>query len=242
MRIALSMLLALGALAARAEDPLTTMRGQLAKCERGAFDAALAAADQAAAGETASLSAQLASAEGHLLLANHCRLLRGLGVADKAEEKSLRETQDASAAAGMAAAERTMTLAKAPEELARAHRVLGELISHQISGPISGMRNGPKAREHLDEAIELAPGDVECRRAQAVMLLNNPAMFGGDPAAAAEILASCVKEHPEQEDLQLLLALAYRKCEKPAEAKAAAQAAVALNTGCDHAARFLAVL
>lgn len=242
MRIALTMLFALTALAARADDAVVTMQGYLAKCNRDPFDAALAAADQTAASKKDELGAQLASAEGHLLLANHCRLLRGMGVADKAEEKTLRETQDASAAAGMESAERAMTLAKTPEELARAHRVLGELISHQISGPISGMRNGPKAREHLDEALKLAPQDVECRRAQAVMLLNNPAMFGGDPAAAADILSSCVKEHPEREDLHLLLALAYRKCEKPAEAKAAAQAAVALNSGCEDAARLLAVL
>lgn len=227
--------------AARA-DVLPGLKESLSQCDMSTFDTRLADAVKAAEAAPDDLAAQRAAAEGNLLRANQCRLRLSIGGADKAEVRALEEAKESAAAAGMPAAERALALAKEPADVTQAHRVLGELISHQISGPISGMRNGPKAREHLDEALKLLPQDVECQRAQAIMLLNNPAMFGGDPARAAQILTQCVKLAPGRQDLLLLQALSYQKTGDNAAARAAAEAAVAVNTPCPDASRLLASL
>lgn len=227
---------------AASTDALQGLRESLAKCDMTGFESTLAEAVKAAEAAPDDLVAQRAASEGNLLRANQCRLRLSIGGADKAEVRALEEAKEFAAAAGMAAAERALALAKEPADIAQAHRVLGELISHQISGPISGMRNGPKAREHLDEALKLLPQDVECQRAQAIMLLNNPAMFGGDPARAAQILTECVKLAPGRQDLLLLQALSYQKTGDNAAARSAAEAAVAINTPCPDASRLLASL
>lgn len=238
----ITLLLLTSAASASDGDVLIRLKESLAQCDLPSFDATLAEARKAAEAAPDDLAAQRAAAEGCLLRANQCRLRIAIGGAEKAEARSLEEAKEVAASAGMAPAERALALAKEPGDLAQAHRVLGELISHQISGPISGMRNGPKAREHLDEALKLLPQDVECQRAQAIMFLNNPAMFGGDPARAAQILTECVKLAPGRQDLLLLQALAYQKTGDEAAARAAAEAAGALNTPCPDAPRFLASL
>lgn len=68
------------------------------------------------------------------------------------------------------------------------HRIRGELISFQIHGMTSGMSKGPEAREAVERALELDPGNAWALFARGRMHFHNPAIAGGDKDLALEEL------------------------------------------------------
>lgn len=97
-------------------------------------------------------------------------------------------------------------------------RVAGELISFQISGPVSGMRKGPEARAAIDRALQKDDGNAWAHFAVARMHFHNPAMFGGDKDAALRelrILSRTIQDFR----VSLYLARCYQWKELPAQAR-----------------------
>ena len=173
--------------------------------------------------------AQQAAAESFRLWATRIRNERHTRPMDGETDEQLRREEAELATAGLAYAERAAELAKTDSETSRAHRAMGELYSHQITGMISGMRNGPKAKLHIEKALGLTPDDPECMRAIALMYLHNPPISGGDVPRAIETFSTCAARAPESDIYPVLLAMAYRKAKDPAKAREAASLALKLN-------------
>jgi len=197
-------------------------------------DAALAAPE--------SFETQLAAAEAYLVGADRLRNERKI-VSDMpdAQDAEYREYQALWADEALPLAEHALELASSDAQRAQAERVIGELYAHKITGMISGMMNGPRARRHIGRALELAPDDPECNRAIGLMYLNNPPISGGDVPKAIETFSQCAETLPDDRCL-LLLSMAYRKDDQPERARGAAEAALARNPDSQVARLLLAEL
>ena len=125
------------------------------------------------------------------------------------------ETDDALAARGL---ERALAFARRQPKHSDVERVAGELISFQISGPISGMSKGPEARAAIDRALQKDGGNAWAHFAVARMHFHNPAMFGGDKDAALRelrILSRTIQDFR----VSLYLARCYLWKELPDQAR-----------------------
>ena len=185
--------------------------------------------DRVAESNTTDFNAQLAAAECYARRASIHRNARHIQALPKAEDKSRRAEQEAWGAAGLVFAERAIALAATDLERAQAHRVAGELYSHLITGMISGMRNGPKAKRHVEAALKLAPKDPECNRAIGIMYLHNPPISGGDLDKAVETFQACAAADPKNDRYLVLLAMSYRKRGEEHLARDAVRNALRLN-------------
>ncbi|MBI2424108.1 MAG: hypothetical protein HYV27_14855 [Candidatus Hydrogenedentes bacterium] len=199
-----------------------------------AYDLAALASVQtkldAEAGEASdNYGAQRAAAECYALRASIHRQDRHIQKLDGKTGEAKRAEQERWGTAGMVFAERALELAKTDEEKAQAHRLIGELYSHLITGMITGMRNGPKARKHVESALELAPKDFECNRAIGIMYLHNPPISGGDIDKAISTFKMCSAGDPKNDRYLVLLSMAYRKKGETNLAADAARQALAVN-------------
>jgi tetratricopeptide (TPR) repeat protein len=158
------------------------------------------------------------------------------------ENKAKRKQQNEWGKAVMPYAEKALKLAKTDSEKAHAHRILGELMSHQITGMMSGMRLGPKSKKHTQAALELLPDDAECQRALGLMYLYNPGMSGGDPKKAVTTFQACAKAAPNSDAYLLLQAMAHRKAGEVEKAREVAEQCLALNPKNADAQNLLKVL
>ncbi|MBX3180872.1 MAG: hypothetical protein KF886_26285 [Candidatus Hydrogenedentes bacterium] len=189
------------------------------------------------AGENpADFSAQFEAAECLRITGSELRTRRQTHRLSGREIKALKDEQAAWSEQGLAFAERAAALAKTEEEIAAAHRVYGELYANSITGMVSGLKNGPKARTHMDEALARTPRDPECRRAIGIMYLNNPPFNGGDINNAIETFAECHNLVPDNDVYMVLLAMAYQKNRDWEEALAAVESALAINPANPNAA------
>jgi tetratricopeptide (TPR) repeat protein len=215
---------------ARAADPL---QASLEAARRASDDAALAAVQQRlhqrALERTESFEAQIAAAEAYLARADRLRNERKLAALPDDVAHAHREQQAAWADAAMPFARRAEALAADDAQRAQAERVLGELHAHKITGMLSGMWNGPRARGHLERALELAPDDPRSRRAIGLMYLFNPPISGGDVPRAIETFQGCAADLPEDDRCPVLLGMAFRKHGEPARAAEAAREALRRN-------------
>lgn len=173
---------------------------------------------------------QFAAAESYRLWATWLRNERNTRSLSSKENKKRRGEQAAAATAGIPYAERAVDLAKSNADSAQANRVLGDLYSHLISGMVSGMRNGPKAKLHINRGLTLAPDNAECKRAIALMYLHNPPFNGGDVPRAIKTFTECCALAPESDIYPVLLAMAYRKAKEPELALKAARKALDMNS------------
>jgi tetratricopeptide (TPR) repeat protein len=189
-----------------------------------------------------SYPAQLEPAEMLLSFANRLRNERKIrsGLSDDLDGE-YRSQQAEWAEQALPLAERAVELARDDAERAQAERVLGELYAHRITGMISGMINGPRARRHIGRALELAPEDPECNRAIGLMYLHNPPISGGDVPKAIETFARCAEQIPD-ERCYVLLAMAYRKHGDLVSAREAVVAALARDKDSIDAKLLLAEL
>jgi len=185
---------------------------------------------------------QLRAAEGYRLLANHWRHRRHILELPSKEEKDAEARQVALAKAGLPFAEAALRLADTDAARAQANRCAGELHAYQITGMVSGMRNGPKAKRYCDEAIRLAPTDAECRRAIGEMYLYNPPMNGGDAEKAVETFSALSGDAADSDVYPVLLAMAYRKKGDIPMARKAAHTALSRNPRNEDASLLVKVL
>ncbi len=105
-----------------------------------------------------------------------------LGYVDYALAYQYSSTDSGKATTCVEAAEGALTEAlKADPDSAEAEALLGTSYGLEIAvHPMKGMWLGPKAHEHIDRAVHLAPSDPRVLLLNAISDFNTPAMFGGD--------------------------------------------------------------
>lgn len=180
--------------------------------------------------------AQFDAAEALRMIGAELRTRRQTHALPGAEVKALKEEQGRWSEAGLVFAERALSLAATEAEQAAAHRVYGELYANSISGMVSGLRNGPKAREHLDQAMARTPQDPECLRALGIMYLNNPPFNGGDVKKAIETFSVCHAAAPDDDIYLVLLAMAHQKDKNWSKALETVEQALVANPANPNAA------
>lgn len=170
--------------------------------------------------------------EGQLLLAKCClaradlrRFRRKTYDLERSEDKRLRNEQADLSDQGLVFAERAKQLRPDSSE---AYRVAGELLIHHITGPIAGLRYGPKGKNYLDKACELGPDNLEAKRAFALMYLYNPPINGGDSNKAAEEFDEVVRLGGDDRAC-VLAARAYLKLDDKERAKVRLEGALRMN-------------
>ncbi|MBW2314444.1 MAG: hypothetical protein JRH10_09660 [Deltaproteobacteria bacterium] len=212
---------------AAAIDPMENAAARARQTsDSAALQALQARLSQTAQAQPESSKAQLDLAELYLTYANRLRNERKIrSDLPSDQDKAFRAQQAEWAAQAIPSAESARDLAVNDAERAQAERVLGELYAHRITGMISGMINGPRARRHIGRSLELAPDDPECNRAIGLMYLNNPPFTGGDVPKAVETFTGCAEAIRDDRCL-VLLAMAYRKQGNLEAARGAAQAAL----------------
>lgn len=189
-----------------------------------------------------SYAAQLAAADSFVTRATLLRNERFVRELPSELNASYRSQQAEWGEAGIPYAERALELADSDAERAQAERALGELYAHRISGMISGIINGPRARSHIQRALELDADDLECQRAIGLMYLHNPPISGGDVPKAIETFSRSTEQAPESDVYPVLLAMAHRKGGQPEQAGAAAREALRRNPHNRDAQRLLETL
>lgn len=174
-------------------------------------------------------AAQFDAAECLRITGSELRTRRQTHRLSGSDEKALKEQQGQWSSQGLIFAERALALAKTDVEIAAAHRVYGELFANSITGMLSGLKNGPKARNHMDEALARTPDDPECQRAIGIMYLNNPPFNGGDVERAIKTFSTCHAGTPDNDTYVVLLAMAHEKNKDWEKALAAAKQALEIN-------------
>ncbi|MCB9881744.1 MAG: hypothetical protein H6834_08140 [Planctomycetes bacterium] len=110
------------------------------------------------------------------------------------------------------ASERGRELAAKVLELSPRHgeamRLLGEFHAHLIAGMMSGMTEGPRAREWIDKARETDNANGWAIFGEGRMLFHNPGFAGGDKPRAQAIFKRLAKEMPHVR-VSLYLARSY---------------------------------
>lgn len=184
---------------------------------------------ESAGKERDSFQVQWDAAECFRISATDLRTRRQANNLEGKEAKEMKEQQAKWAAQGLVYGERALGLAKSEAEIAAAHRVVGELYANSITSMVAGFKNGPKARNHMDEAMKRTPEDPECQRAMGIMYLNNPPISGGDVPKAIETFSRCHELKPVNDEYMVMLAMAYQKDKQWDKALAAADEALVLN-------------
>jgi TPR repeat protein len=160
------------------------------------------------------LETQLLLAKVYLERCDLRRFKRKTFHLDRKEDKALRDQQETLSKQGMVYGSRATKLRPTSSE---ANRVVGELWIHQITGPISGLRFGPKGKSFIERAIELDKKNLEARRALGLMYLYNPPFNGGDKDKAAETFDQIASAGGDDR-CYVLAARAYIKKDDPTTA------------------------
>ena len=113
---------------------------------------------------------------------------------------------------------------------ADAHALLADLYGAKISGPISGMRYGPKANAECARALQLDPHNAQAFAVTGRKYLYAPAMFGGDIDRAIESFKKATVLDPLSDEYFVWLAIAYRKKGDAADAQQAISQALRINS------------
>lgn len=226
------LLLLLAVLNLPAQENSTTTAEVLAARKAGdeaRLEALRTALAESAGKEKETFQVQWDAAECFRISATDLRTLRQANNLEGKEAKEMKERQAKWAAQGLVYGERALALAKSEVEIAAAHRVVGELYANSITSMVGGFKNGPKARNHMDEAMKRTPEDPECQRAIGIMYLNNPPISGGDVPKAIETFSHCHELKPDNDEYMVMLAMAYQKDKQWDKALAAVDEALVLN-------------
>jgi len=198
--------LALAAVACAGPLEVARNRQDLAALEGLAQQRAAAAKDAAS---------QHAAAEAYAFAAEVALELR-----DKQKARALAE-------AGIRFAEQAVA---AKPNSARYQRVLGVLCGQVIpANVLAGLRYGKRAREALDRAVQLEPGNPQVLISRGVGFYYLPESLGGGPALALEQFEKAAQRDPKSDEAFLWMGLALRKLNRHAEARRAFERSLELN-------------
>ena len=127
---------------------------------------------------------------------------------------------------GIKPAERAVAL---KSDNAEYYRVLGTLYGQAVTDLMSGLTYGPKARDAVDKAVELAPKSAAMYVARGVGNYYLPAAMGGGPEKAIADFRKAIALDAGNSEAYLWLGVALRKENKAADARQAFQKSLQLN-------------
>jgi tetratricopeptide (TPR) repeat protein len=127
---------------------------------------------------------------------------------------------------GFKPGERAVALAPGNAEF---YRVLGTLYGQAVTDLVSGLSYGPKARDAVNRAVELAPTSAAMYVARGVGNYYLPAAMGGGAEKAIADFRKAIALNPRDAEAYLWLGVALRKLNRDAEARQAFQKSLQLN-------------
>jgi tetratricopeptide (TPR) repeat protein len=141
------------------------------------------------------------------------------------EQRDKKAAQQA-AQRGVQAATRAVSLKPNDGE---AYRLLGMLYGQSITDLVSGLSNGPRAKDAINKAVALAPKSSNVYLARGVGNYYLPSQLGGGAEAAIADFRKAIELDAKNTDGYIWLGLALRKENKDAEAKKAFAKALELD-------------
>jgi len=127
---------------------------------------------------------------------------------------------------GIQAAEQAIAL---QPDNAEGYRVMATLCGQAITDMLSGLNYGPRAKDAINKAVQLAPKSASVWVARGVGNYYLPAQLGGGVDAAVSDFHKAIDLDPRDADAWLWLAIALRKENKDAEARRAFDKSLALD-------------
>jgi Flp pilus assembly protein TadD len=109
------------------------------------------------------------------------------------------------------------------------YRVLGTLYGQAITDILSGLSYGPKAKDAINKAVELAPNSSMMHVARGVGNYYVPASLGGGAKVFLPDFQKAVELDPANADAWLWLGLGLRKENRDVEARKAFAKSLELN-------------
>jgi Flp pilus assembly protein TadD len=109
------------------------------------------------------------------------------------------------------------------------YRVLAMLYGQAITDIMSGLGYGPKAKEAINKAVELAPRNASMYVARGVGNYYLPAQVGGGAAPAIADFHKAIELEPNNYEAYLWLGVALRKNNQDVEARKAFTRSLELN-------------
>ncbi|HUK16098.1 MAG TPA: tetratricopeptide repeat protein [Bryobacteraceae bacterium] len=141
------------------------------------------------------------------------------------EQRDKKAAQQA-ALRGVQAANKAVALKPQSGE---AYRLLGMLYGQTVTDLVSGLSNGPRAKEAINKAVALAPKSSGVYVARGVGNYYLPAQLGGGAEAAIADFRKAIELDGKNAEAYLWLGLALRKENKDGEARQAFAKALALE-------------
>ncbi|HTX35469.1 MAG TPA: tetratricopeptide repeat protein [Bryobacteraceae bacterium] len=138
--------------------------------------------------------------------------------AEVALEQHDRKAARAAAEHGIKAAERAVAL---KPDHAEYYRVLATLYGQAITDVLSGLSYGPRSKDAINKALQLAPHSSEVYVARGVGNYYLPPQLGGGATAAQADFRKAIELDPKNAEAYLWLGLCLRKENKDAEARQA---------------------
>jgi tetratricopeptide (TPR) repeat protein len=198
-------------MAAAAPSPLEMARD---KQDRAALTELAAQANAAAAKAPNDPEAQYRAALANCYLAEVAIELR--------DRKGGRQTAEQ----GIRFAEKTVALKPGNAEY---YRLLGTLYGQAITDIMSGLSNGPKAKDAINKAVEKAPKSSMMYVARGVGNYYVPAQLGGGAKLSIPDFQKAIELDPGNAEAFLWLGLSLRKENRDAEARQAFAKSLELN-------------
>lgn len=147
-------------------------------------------------------------------------------VAEVDQEQRDKKSAQQAAQHGIQAASKAVTLRPQSGE---AYRVLGMLYGQSIVDLVSGLSNGPKAKDAINKAVSLAPKSSGVYVARGVGNYYLPSQLGGGAEVAIADFRKAIELDARNTDAYLWLGLALRKENKDPEARQAFSKALQLD-------------
>src|SRR5215469_3524971 len=147
-------------------------------------------------------------------------------LAEVEQEQRDKKAAQQTAQHGIQAATRAVTLKPNDGE---AYRLLGMLYGQSITDLVSGLSNGPRAKDAINKAVTLSPKSSNVYVARGVGNYYLPAQLGGGAEAAIADFRKAIELDAKNADAYLWLGLALRKENRDAEARQAFSKTLELN-------------
>jgi len=147
-------------------------------------------------------------------------------LAEVDQEQRDRKGAQHAAQRGIQAATRAVAL---KPDSGEAYRLLGMLYGQSVVDLVSGLSNGPRAKDAINKAVSLAPKSSGVYVARGVGNYYLPAQLGGGAEAAIADFRKAIELDPKDADAYIWLGLALRKENKDAEARRAFAKALELD-------------
>jgi tetratricopeptide (TPR) repeat protein len=201
------------------------MAGFLAAAPPSALESARdrqdrAALEKAVAEQSAAAAAAPNDAGAQYRFALACSYLAEVSI-EQRDKKAGRTAAEK----GIKAAEKAVAL----KDDAESYRVLGTLYGQAVTDLLSGLSNGPKAKDAINKAVAKAPNSPSVYVARGVGNYYLPAQLGGGPRNAIPDFRKAIQLDSKNAEAWLWLGIALRQAGNNGEARQAIARSLALN-------------